>query len=150
MNALVQDGMTKKALETMSSQINVYLKLTNVDDAINAMNSFTKDPPTGPPTIEYDLASLKARIIQGASPSEKHGVLKDIFEDKLLGPSITKCDAFELFAYIDPLRALRDLRGSDPLRSQLKLRGDKSAEKTPLEYPDACFTKVFSEFEPTP
>ena len=52
--------------------------------------------------------------------------------------------------YLDPWRALRDLRESDPLRGQLKLRGDNRAIKTPLEYPEACFTKVFSEFEPSP
>ena len=142
LKALVKDGMTKELLETVGSQIDVYFKMTTVDEVIDALNAF------GPPTKKYDLESLKARIMQGASPSEKNELLKEIFEDKELGPAITKCDAFELSAFVDPWRALRDLREADPLRAQLKLRGDRSASKIPLEYADACFTRAFSEFEP--
>jgi len=139
LKALVKDGMTKELLETVGSQIDVYFKMTTVDEVIDALNAFKP---------KYDLESLKARIMQGASPSEKNQLLKEIFEDKELGPVITKCDAFELSAFVDPWRALRDLREADPLRAQLKLRGDQSASKTPLEYADACYTRVFSEFEP--
>jgi len=65
LKALVKDGMTKELLETMGSQIDVYFKMTTVDEVIDALNAF------GPPTKKYDLASLKARIMQGASPSKK-------------------------------------------------------------------------------
>ena len=109
--ALVEDGMTKELLETVGSQIDVHFKMTTVDEVIDALNAF------GPPTKKYDLASLKARIMQGASPSQKNELLKEIFEDKELGPAITKCDAFELSAFVDPWRALRDLREADPLRA---------------------------------
>ena len=39
--ALIQDGMTKELLETVGSQIDVYFKMTTVDEVIEALNALT-------------------------------------------------------------------------------------------------------------
>ena len=40
LKALVKDGMTKELLETVGSQIDVYFKMTTVDEVIDALNAF--------------------------------------------------------------------------------------------------------------
>ena len=70
-----------------------------------------------------------------------HKILDSIIDE--YGSSLSQCDAFALFVHTDPWRALRDLRKVDPWRASFILRGDNSADSTPLEYPDDCFASPF-------
>ena len=45
LRALVEDGMTKELLEAISSQIDVYIKMTQVDDFIDAVSALTTETP---------------------------------------------------------------------------------------------------------
>ena len=69
----IESGMTKDALVELSSINKVYIEMTELDAAIDALANLKAEEE--PETKPYDLADLKNRIGYKRTQTEKHMAL---------------------------------------------------------------------------
>ena len=91
--------------------------------------------------LQGELHSMAEEVL------ESHIKLKSILKEKEeKGESITKCEAFALFAEADLVRTLKDLLSVDPSRTRMGLEVDNTALNSPATYTDPCYVAPFVKF----
>ena len=68
LQTLIDDGMTEDDLTTFSSLNKVYIEITELDEAIDALIDLKEEEA-------YDMALLKLKIDYGRTQQEKHELL---------------------------------------------------------------------------
>ena len=73
LQTLIDNEMTEDALTTFSSLNKVYIEITELDEAIDALIDLKGEEE--PETKAYDMALLKLKIDYGRTQQEKHEFL---------------------------------------------------------------------------
>ena len=73
LQTLIDDGMTKGLMESLSSVSDVYINIAELDEAIDALIHLKGEEE--PETKAYDMALLKLKIDYGRTQQEKHEFL---------------------------------------------------------------------------